>query len=281
MLHTFNENRKRFYPYGFTCELWKKSKTSKPDRHNEIEINFLIGGTLSYLFHDKKIKLPQGKIILFWALNPHQIIDFSGDEPYYVCTIPFDIFLSWNFPSSFLNQLCNGNILIESNSLKLKNNLELFDKWRNDIESDSDDLKQIVQLEIYALLRRLIYQGYEAIGVNIDSKIEINKIEFVERMVTYIITNYTNDINVNDVANKVHFHPDYANKLFKKAFGVTIKEYITELRISHTKRLLITSKKKISTIAYESGFNSLSRFNATFLKVIGITPNRYRESQKV
>jgi len=281
MLHKFNENRTNFFPYGVTCQLWQKSKMLKPDRHNEIEINYLTEGSITYLISNRKVTLTQGKLAIFWALSPHQIIDFSGDGPYYVCTVPFNLFLSWNFSNEFMNNISKGNIVSAKNVIQHYDDLKLFERWRNDIEGKSDALKEVVLLELNARIKRLAHDGYTVTGINLNSEMDLNNIQVIEKLAAFITTNYMADIKVNDVAEKANLHPDYANRLFKNAFGVTIKEYITEQRISHAKRLLATDNRKISAIAFESGFNSLSRFNATFLKISGVTPKQYRYLHKL
>jgi len=97
ILKTFNEKRDEFVPYGLTCEIWTPCLMRKPDRHNEIEINYSHESTVTYLFQDKKITIPAKKLAIFWGLVPHQIINFEGTKPYYVCTIPFSSFWNGNF----------------------------------------------------------------------------------------------------------------------------------------------------------------------------------------
>lgn len=63
--------------------------------------------------------------------------------------------------------------------------------------------------------------------------------------------------------------------------GQNYSSYIAELRIEEAKRLLALSEYanyKISAIAYDSGFNSLSSFNTYFKKIVGNTAQEYRKS---
>ena len=53
-LKIFDNNRPEFKPYGFTVEKWIPRLMPRPDRHNEIEVNLLTGGTITYLINDKK-----------------------------------------------------------------------------------------------------------------------------------------------------------------------------------------------------------------------------------
>ena len=53
-IYTFDEKRSEFKPYGLTCELWMPDLMRKPDRHNEIELNYFTSGSITYLFQGKK-----------------------------------------------------------------------------------------------------------------------------------------------------------------------------------------------------------------------------------
>lgn len=63
--------------------------------------------------------------------------------------------------------------------------------------------------------------------------------------------------------------------------GQNYSQYIANLRVAEAQRLLLDPEYqhyKIAAIAYESGFNSLSSFNAIFKKTTGLTPNAFRKT---
>ena len=64
--------------------------------------------------------------------------------------------------------------------------------------------------------------------------------------------------------------------LFQRTFGTTLIKYVTEHRLSHAQRLLVTTQDSIVNIAFSSGFGSLSRFNEAFRQSCGCTPREYR-----
>lgn len=70
------------------------------------------------------------------------------------------------------------------------------------------------------------------------------------------------------------------SQVINQSRGYNYSRYIAHLRVTEAKRLLHSSKHqhfKIAAIAFESGFNSLSSFNATFKQVAGMTANEYRK----
>jgi len=75
---SFDPQRADFAPYGFTCVRWRPSVMTRPDRHNEIEINLLRSGALTYLLGGRKVRIEAQRLSVFWAAMPHQILQFDG-----------------------------------------------------------------------------------------------------------------------------------------------------------------------------------------------------------
>ncbi len=274
MTETFDEKRRDLQPYGLTCEVWQPNIMRRADRHNEIEINYLPEGSITYLIHDQKFKIEKGAIVVFWALLPHQIVDYTKNSPYYVITIPLGMLQHWQLAEPFLNHLLNGEIqfLTAPEDSELDN--RLFKRWVQDITSANSATRDIGALEIRAYLERvaLLLSGQ----AEFEGRTNLLPMSIVEKMAIYIAGNFTQPIKARDIAASVNLHPDYANTVFKKAFNLTISRYLSEQRILFSKRMLSVSTNSISSIAYESGFNSISRFNATFKKHTGVTPREYR-----
>lgn len=110
----FDPNRPDFTPYGFTCVRWNPSPMRRPDHHNEIEINLLQSGWVTYLLGGRKVRIPAGTLSAFWAAIPHQIIDFGPHTEYFVATIPLSWFLQCRLSERFVQQLMQGEVLTEN-----------------------------------------------------------------------------------------------------------------------------------------------------------------------
>ncbi|MHA6248731.1 helix-turn-helix domain-containing protein [Pontibacter sp. CAU 1760] len=275
ILKTFNESRKEFRPYDLTCELWAPSLMRKPDRHNEIEINYFPEGSVTYLFQDRKITVTAKRLTLFWGLIPHQIVHHEGTTPYYVCTIPFSQFLEWKLPASFVDSVLKGEVLFEASEESASYDAFLLKNWLKDINNNAS--VGVTLLEMRARLARMATNMPPKKETD-KSPVPLHEISQVERIAVYIAQNYSNPIKAADIGEAVGLHPDYANSIFKKAFGRTLSEYILEERVSHAQRKLVTTDSSITEIAFECGFNSISRFNAAFSKGNGCTPRQFRKN---
>jgi AraC-like DNA-binding protein len=93
----------------------------------------------------------------------------------------------------------------------------------------------------------------------------------------YIARNYQQPLTSQLIAEANDVHPNYAMNLFRETFGTTMKSFVTQHRISHAQRLLVTTDESILNIALESGFQSLSRFNEVFKGACSCSPRDYRK----
>jgi AraC-like DNA-binding protein/ligand-binding sensor protein len=98
----------------------------------------------------------------------------------------------------------------------------------------------------------------------------------VRKARNYIEENYDRPISLKEAAGVVNTSVRYFCKVFKNYTGITFVDYLTRLRIEKSKSLLLNPHKRISEIAYEVGFESLTQFNRSFKKYAGMTPTKYR-----
>lgn len=98
----------------------------------------------------------------------------------------------------------------------------------------------------------------------------------VQQMACFIAQHYTEKLSVQEIAKHVQLHPNYAMSVFQRTFGTTLVNYLTQHRVSHAQRLLVTTDESIVDVAFSSGFNSISRFNEAFRRACGCSPREYR-----
>ena len=92
----------------------------------------------------------------------------------------------------------------------------------------------------------------------------------------FIAEHHSEDLSLAQVAKFVHTSVFYFCKLFKRSTGVNFTEYVSRIRIEKSKNLLLNRNLRISEIAYEVGFQSLTHFNRTFKNIVGESPTEYR-----
>lgn len=92
----------------------------------------------------------------------------------------------------------------------------------------------------------------------------------------FIEENHTEDLSLGQVARAVNTSVFYFCKLFRKATGITFTEFLSRTRVEKSKNLLLNPNLRVSEIAFEVGFQSLTHFNRTFKTILGQSPTEYR-----
>jgi AraC-like DNA-binding protein/ligand-binding sensor protein len=103
----------------------------------------------------------------------------------------------------------------------------------------------------------------------------------IRRARAYILANQADPIDLDKVAQAMHVSTFYFCKMFKKATGLTFTDYLSRIRVAKAKTLLLNPHLRISEIAYDVGFQSLTHFNRMFRKIVGESPTAYRDSKSV
>jgi len=93
----------------------------------------------------------------------------------------------------------------------------------------------------------------------------------------YLMKNYREEINLEEIASLVHMAPASACRFFKSATSETIFGYLNKIKIDYACSLLINSELNVVDISYDCGFNNLSHFNKQFRKLLGMTPTQFRK----
>jgi AraC family transcriptional regulator, melibiose operon regulatory protein len=281
---SFDSSRPNFAPYGFTCELWTPVPMKRADRHNEIELNLLKHGSLTYLLGGNTVTIPAGRLAVFWAAIPHQIIASKDQAEYYVATIPLAWFLQCQFPVHFVDAILHARVVLDPEPQARGGDLEMFARWVHDLAEPDPSRRRVAFLEIESRLLRFALRvpadlpdrGRQAESV----LIETGGLNQVEKMALFIAQHYTEPIRADQISGAAGLHPNYAMGLFKKALGLTLVECVTQHRVSHAQRLLATSDAKIIEVGLDSGFASLSRFHEVFKKACGCSPKEYRKKHR-
>lgn len=256
----------------------------RPDRHNEIELNLLTRGSLTYLLGGKTVTIPAGRLAVFWAAIPHQIIATTDNAEYFVATIPLTWFLQCKFPAPFVDAIMHTRVALDPDPQTRHGDLEMFERWVRDLEIPASQLQRVAFLEMEARLLRFalgIPAEMPTGGTRSQSKSSMTEdggLNRVEEMAYYVAQHFTEKVTAEQIGAAVGVHPNYAMTLFKKAMGITLNGFVTQHRISHAQRLLATTDLKIIDVAVSSGFFSFSRFYEVFHKWCGCCPKEYRRN---
>lgn len=106
---------------------------------------------------------------------------------------------------------------------------------------------------------------------------KVSETERMQKVHNYVLQNYRNEIRLSEIASIAGMSEAAFCRYFKARSNKTFMDFVNEIRIGHTCKLLLEDNLNISQIAFDSGFDTLSNFNRYFKKLTGKTPREYRK----
>lgn len=164
-------------------------------------------------------------------------------------------FYTYNMAMSFIYQFVN-----ESHETFVDNYVQLLSLFNN-------------VNEMLNYLRDSIINQVNMKAGNTEINVEN---ETIKEILNYVNMNFYTEISIQSISQKFFINPNYVSYLFKKEVGLNYTEYLTKLRIDLACKLLKESKLTIQMISEKSGYNDYFYFTRIFKKVMGMTPNEYR-----
>lgn len=101
-----------------------------------------------------------------------------------------------------------------------------------------------------------------------------------ERVITgitkYMQEHLSEEVSLHILSEEFHLNSQYISQLFKNEIGVNFLTYLTNIRMEHAKKLLLSSSLSIAEVSEQSGYGDYRVFTKVFKKSEGITPSQYR-----
>jgi len=95
----------------------------------------------------------------------------------------------------------------------------------------------------------------------------------------YVHDHLDDPLPLADVARQAGLSDSHFCRLFKESTGLTLTDYVNRCRVERAKTELLKSEKRVSEIAFEIGYQSLSQFNRSFVRIVGVSPTTWRRER--
>jgi AraC-like DNA-binding protein len=143
---------------------------------------------------------------------------------------------------------------------------------------DARDLERLVYLiSILSVLADATDMETIAPAYGFHQPTSVKEMARLERVFTYVLSNYSKDISLEEVASLASMSVTSFCRYFKGMTHKTFSEFLIEIRISHVCRALVEDRLPTEVICFECGFNNVSNFYRHFKKVTGMTPFEYKK----
>jgi len=167
------------------------------------------------------------------------------------------------------NLLNTPDFLLTEKTEIYKTLFEKIIKHYNTFRNEDEIMMQSLILELIYTLRQ------DAVNYTKYGNERKNNSFQIEKILTYIKQNLTEDLSLETVAKKVSMSPIHFHNCFKSAVGKTLRDYVEEQRIKKAINLLFSTDLSLTEIAFECGFSSQSYFSFVFHRRMQKSPRAY------
>ena len=250
--------------------------------HDAFEMYYLKKGQRHYFIKDKTYYVQPGDLILINPYEFHGTINV-GNSPYERVLI--------HFHKSYLKTLLNNSLNLDIYkpfrdgvhvirfSIDEQNKVEaLLSSMLNEVESNNAH-QQLYLKMLLAQLFLLILRCPNQLKESPIDKIPLHHQPILDA-ISYMANYYNEDLTLESVSKKFCFSPWYFSRIFKQATGMSYIEYLNKIRINEAQKLLTKTNKRITEIAGQTGFNSLTNFGRVFKQISGCSPRQYKNRNK-
>ncbi len=255
--------------------------------HDEYELNYIenaqgakrvVGDSIEYI-DQLELTLITGSNLRHAWLNSEKII-----------TRPREI---KEITIQFHNNLLNDELLLRNQFRSIR---ELFDKATYGVTFSIKSIEQVRArlfsmssgsqglhsvLTLFSVLYDLSLSSDMRVLSSLSFSEDIQGVfnsQRVDKAYQYILSNYQNNITLQDVANQVNMSSTGFSRFVKERTGKNFIDILNDVRITQSIRLLMDTAYNISEICYSCGFSNLSNFNRIFKKKKGCTPSQFRQN---
>lgn len=244
--------------------------------HPEIELTFIYKGSGTRFVGDSILPFDELDLVLVGENVPHHWISVSDVEMQSnkAFVIQFDKHIFQAFPEcadfEVLFDKAKYGVLFSEPSEALITEIINFENL-----SETEQLSKLL-LIVHELCLDKNQQPLSSKVKQVSSKNDAaqNKIS---KTTSYILENLDKKLTVQDMADFTHMVPQSFCRWFKAHSGHSFVTFLNITRIELACHFLLTTNLSIEHIAYSCGFESISHFNRTFLKLKEVSPRGFRK----
>jgi AraC-like DNA-binding protein len=254
--------------------------------HNNYEISFITEGSGKRIVADSIEEFQPGDLVFIGRNLPHVWI--PEKEP----RTPSNRSLEMVY-LQFTSEVMGQQFLMLPEFKNIAKALVLSERGIQIVGQTLNEVSEIMlQLPYLKSFDRMLHflKMMDIIG-NSESNIQLASKEYLNMRFTtgnkriatihgYLMNNYREEVDLKGLAALVNMAEGSLCRFFKTNMGLTVFEYLNQIRVEFGCKLLMDPDLGILEICLDSGFNNLSHFNKQFKKITGVTPTEYRKRFK-
>lgn len=252
----------------------------KPHWHQGIELSYTVAGSIDKFQIDNCV----------YQTHPRQIIIVNSQSVHSIETRSHGRSLSIIYPYSFvanlfpkidkvefeINEVNNFTNIQKENYSSLQEKLQkIYDRVvsRDDQYSDLDITTWVIEV-----IQILLHSFIKDRTIKLSHKIFVTK--RMQEILNFMQENFQQSISLDDIAHDAHISKEYLSRFFKENMGVTVANYLRNLRAHAAWRELTTNSETFTKISLKCGFSGLRSMNRALIENFGQNAAEIRNKSK-
>ncbi|HHV11516.1 MAG TPA: helix-turn-helix domain-containing protein [Clostridiales bacterium] len=246
-----------------------------PHLHDNIELLYILEGTLRLTVEDEVFSLNQDDFVIINAGKRHSYLAsenillgvFAISYPRLSDMLNLDFLVFW------CNSAIDKSEAYEDARRTIRN---ILNQYFGNRSKENIYLKSQFYFLLHILTSNFLLNPK-------DKRFETGKNRFDDRLyeiLHYIQMNYNKDISLGDLSGKLYLSNAYLSKYIKKRLGISFVTYLNQIRLQHAVSDLLHNNGSIIRIALDNGFSNVGAFNKAFKEAYQMTPSSYQKKFK-
>ena len=241
--------------------------------HSEVEILFIVEGNVEARVEQKVSRLQTNDLLVVNSNKKHML---KPEGSAIVMRLLIDYMMICDaFQGQKVIFWCDSsgseNERYQELRILLKRLLKHY------VESDNYSSSFGYQADCYEILHQLT-ANFMVKAAQVQNGDEGDRYENrLNQINNYINSNYDQPISMKELSEKLYLSNGYLSRFFKKNYGMSFANYLTNVRILHAVDELLYTDIPVTRVAYDCGFTSAALFNKVFKKSYGMTPTEFRK----
>lgn len=252
--------------------------------HDYVEFIVVRKGSYQIRINLETVSLHEGDICIFNSGDLHQITSMEEEDCHDAflfdpAILGFHYQDQWNQEviGPFVNHALLCANMIHPGQERYEKLLAAMDELFAITYSRGDFWYERCKLKLLECLLGLQAGGYLVSADEAFSSAEQIQIERYKKIVNYIESHYQEPLSLERLAEQIPCNSQYLCRFFKKISGETPIQYLIKYRVQQSCFMLKETRKSISEIALDCGFDNISYYIRKFKEIQGETPGEYRK----
>lgn len=243
-----------------------------PHWHQSIELSYTLTGEIDeFIIEGQNYHCEPGKILVVNSQEIHSIKVFKNGIDKRALSVIFTYkFVKEMYPmiDNMVFSLNNYSELTDDQKYKYKKLQKLLQQVATIYTEKENAYKNIsISVKLLEILEILIKNFM--IEAKCKSTKEVRIVERTQAIIEYIQKNYQEELSLENIARYHHVSKEYLARFFKKYIGITIGQYIAEIRAKHAYDDIVTGKHNLTEIALNNGFSGIRTMDRALIRIYG------------